>query len=223
VKALSGYRCTESRDRPEVLAFLYRPYSDDDCAPWRAIIYRMEPDRVLDRVSQVPELALHVPVFPLGAESRANTLRCTRGPYPDSSPAASSRRQSPVILQAATYFHRDAGQPGCGTHHSHLTRLYTRPAQAEPSRQAFARTKGNPAAGWFTSEHAEHAQFVRGQDYAMRPSRHGQGHDAALLAAVLPIARSQGIDPVIMIRDDSDIAARDAIEACGGCASIRSA
>jgi predicted acetyltransferase len=57
----------------------------------------------------------------------------------------------------------------------------------------------------------------------MRPSRHGQGHDAALLAAVLPIARSQGIDPVIMIRDDSDIAARDAIEACGGCASIRSA
>jgi predicted acetyltransferase len=53
-------------------------------------------------------------------------------------------------------------------------------------------------------------------DYAIRPSRYGQGHDAPLLAAVLPIARSHGINPVIMICDDSDIAARDAIEECGG-------
>jgi len=48
-------------------------------------------------------------------------------------------------------------------------------------------------------------------DYAIRPSRRGQGHDAALLAAMLPIARSQGIDPVFLICD-----ARHAIEACGG-------
>lgn len=53
-------------------------------------------------------------------------------------------------------------------------------------------------------------------NFAIRPSRRGQGHGTALLAAVLPIARARGVHPAYVICDDTNTAACHVIEACGG-------
>ena len=55
-------------------------------------------------------------------------------------------------------------------------------------------------------------------DFAIRPSRRGEGHGSALLAAVLPIARVRGVHPAYLICGDASTAARHIIEACGGIA-----
>jgi predicted acetyltransferase len=49
----------------------------------------------------------------------------------------------------------------------------------------------------------------------IRPSRRRQGHGRALLTAALPIARSHGINPILLACPAADIAARHMIEACG--------
>ena len=52
--------------------------------------------------------------------------------------------------------------------------------------------------------------------YDIRPSARQHGHATAMLAAALPVARSLGIDPALLICDDDNIASRKVIEANGG-------
>ena len=52
--------------------------------------------------------------------------------------------------------------------------------------------------------------------YAVRPSKRGQGHATAMLAASLPWAAELGIDPVLVTCDDTNNASRRVIEVNGG-------
>lgn len=53
--------------------------------------------------------------------------------------------------------------------------------------------------------------------YAVRPSRRGQGHGTAMLAAALPLAAELGIDPVVLVCAETNIGSRTVIERNGGC------
>ena len=52
--------------------------------------------------------------------------------------------------------------------------------------------------------------------YGVRPSARRRGHATAMLAAALPIARRLGIDAALVTCDDTNVASRKVIEACGG-------
>jgi len=52
--------------------------------------------------------------------------------------------------------------------------------------------------------------------YVVRPSARRRGHASAMLAGALPIARSLGIDPVLLTCDDTNAGSRRVIESCGG-------
>lgn len=52
--------------------------------------------------------------------------------------------------------------------------------------------------------------------YGVRPSARRQGHATAMLAASLPVAKQLGIDPALLTCDDTNLASRKVIEACGG-------
>jgi predicted acetyltransferase len=52
--------------------------------------------------------------------------------------------------------------------------------------------------------------------YGVRPSARRQGHATAMLAASLPLANRLGIDPALLTCDDTNVASRKVIEACGG-------
>ncbi len=52
--------------------------------------------------------------------------------------------------------------------------------------------------------------------YAVRPSARRRGHATAMLAASLPVAHRLGIDPALLTCDDTNVASRRVIEACGG-------
>ncbi len=52
--------------------------------------------------------------------------------------------------------------------------------------------------------------------YAVRPSKRGQRHATAMLAAALPWAAELGIDPVLVTCDDTNNASRRVIEVNGG-------
>jgi predicted acetyltransferase len=52
--------------------------------------------------------------------------------------------------------------------------------------------------------------------YGVRPSARCQGHASAMLAASLPAAKRLGIDPALLTCDDTNLASRKVIEACGG-------
>ncbi|HZG07245.1 MAG TPA: GNAT family N-acetyltransferase [Streptomyces sp.] len=52
--------------------------------------------------------------------------------------------------------------------------------------------------------------------YDVRASARRRGHATAMLRAALPVARSLGIDPALITCDDTNIASRKVIEACGG-------
>jgi predicted acetyltransferase len=52
--------------------------------------------------------------------------------------------------------------------------------------------------------------------YDVRPSARGRGHATAILAAVLPLANSIGIDEALLTCDETNAASRRVIEANGG-------
>jgi predicted acetyltransferase len=52
--------------------------------------------------------------------------------------------------------------------------------------------------------------------YDIRPSARQRGHGTAMLAAVLPVARSLGIDQALLTCDEDNLASRRVIEANGG-------
>ncbi len=52
--------------------------------------------------------------------------------------------------------------------------------------------------------------------YDIRPSARQRGHATAMLAAVLPVARSLGIDPALLTCDEDNLASHRVIEANGG-------
>ena len=52
--------------------------------------------------------------------------------------------------------------------------------------------------------------------YAVRPGRRGEGHATAMLAAALPIALGWGIDPVVLVCDQTNLGSRTVIERNGG-------
>jgi len=52
--------------------------------------------------------------------------------------------------------------------------------------------------------------------YDIRPSARQRGHATAMLAAVLPVARSLGIDRALLTCDEDNLASRRVIEANGG-------
>lgn len=52
--------------------------------------------------------------------------------------------------------------------------------------------------------------------YAVRPSRRGQGHASAMLAAVIPEGFKLGIDPLILVCTETNTASRKVIERNGG-------
>jgi predicted acetyltransferase len=52
--------------------------------------------------------------------------------------------------------------------------------------------------------------------YDVRPTARRQGHATAMLRAALPIARSIGIQSVLITCDVTNIASRKVIESCGG-------
>jgi hypothetical protein len=94
VKIVYGRPCTGSCDDPEILAFLDRPRPDGRDLAGRAVIERVEPDLVLHWVDQIARTA---PDSLRVRNSHPDTLSCTRGPYPDSSVATSSRRRSSAM------------------------------------------------------------------------------------------------------------------------------
>jgi predicted acetyltransferase len=52
--------------------------------------------------------------------------------------------------------------------------------------------------------------------YAVRPSCRRRGHASAMLATVLPIAFGLGIDPVVVVCAETNVASRKVIERNGG-------
>jgi predicted acetyltransferase len=52
--------------------------------------------------------------------------------------------------------------------------------------------------------------------YVVRPSARGQGHATAMLRAALPWAHRLGIEHALVTCDDTNLASRKVIEACGG-------
>ncbi|MFC7305557.1 GNAT family N-acetyltransferase [Streptomyces monticola] len=52
--------------------------------------------------------------------------------------------------------------------------------------------------------------------YGVRPSARRRGHATAMLRAVLPYARTLGVDPALVTCDTVNTASRKVIEACGG-------
>ncbi len=52
--------------------------------------------------------------------------------------------------------------------------------------------------------------------YAVRPSARGRGYATAALAAMLPVCRARGIDPVLVTCDVDNMASRRVIERNGG-------
>jgi predicted acetyltransferase len=52
--------------------------------------------------------------------------------------------------------------------------------------------------------------------YGVRPSARRRGHATAMLAASLPIANRLGIGFALLTCDDTNVASRKVIEACGG-------
>jgi predicted acetyltransferase len=52
--------------------------------------------------------------------------------------------------------------------------------------------------------------------YVVRPSARGRGHATAMLRAALPWALERGIDQALVTCDDTNVASRKVIEACGG-------
>jgi predicted acetyltransferase len=52
--------------------------------------------------------------------------------------------------------------------------------------------------------------------YGVRPSARRKGHATAMLAASLPVAKRLGIESALLTCDDTNVASRKVIEACGG-------
>lgn len=52
--------------------------------------------------------------------------------------------------------------------------------------------------------------------YDVRPSARRQGHATAMLRAALPVAAGLGITEALLTCDDTNVASRRVIEACGG-------
>ena len=52
--------------------------------------------------------------------------------------------------------------------------------------------------------------------YDVRPSARRKGHASAMLAAVLPLARARGLDPVLVTCAPDNVASRRVIESNGG-------
>jgi predicted acetyltransferase len=52
--------------------------------------------------------------------------------------------------------------------------------------------------------------------YVVRPSARGRGHATAMLRAGMPWARRLGIEYALVTCDDTNVASRKVIEACGG-------
>jgi predicted acetyltransferase len=52
--------------------------------------------------------------------------------------------------------------------------------------------------------------------YDVRPSRRRQGHATRMLRLALPMAARLAIDPALITCDESNLASRKVIEACGG-------
>lgn len=62
------------------------------------------------------------------------------------------------------------------------------------------------------------ARGVGDVSVSVRPSRRGQGHGSAILAAALPVAFGRGIDSVFLslVDETQDLPSPPVIEACGG-------
>jgi predicted acetyltransferase len=52
--------------------------------------------------------------------------------------------------------------------------------------------------------------------YDVRPSRRRQGHATRMLRLAIPHLAALGIDPALITCDESNVASRNVIEACGG-------
>lgn len=63
----------------------------------------------------------------------------------------------------------------------------------------------------------EHLRKLGGHvGYAVRPSRRGRGYATRALEALKPLARERGIEEMLLTCDETNIASRRVIEACGG-------